>query len=73
MCGVCSALERERARYMVEAVTFVKLSGAAYIHAHEWLLLQHNMGLYGNFCSLFLLILHSMFYFSSQKLFMTSK
>ena len=48
MC-VRSALERERASCTVEAATFVKLSGDACIHTHEWQLLGLNMGLNGNF------------------------
>ena len=51
----CGALERERASCTVEAATFVKLSGDACIHTHEWQLLGLNMGLNGNFSSLFLL------------------
>ena len=54
MCGVC-ALDRERASCMVEVATFVRLSGNAYIHTHEGQVLELNMGLNGNFQSLFLL------------------
>ena len=46
---MCGALERERASCTVEAATFVKLSGNACIHTHEWQLLGLNMGLNGNF------------------------
>ena len=49
MCGVCGALERERASCTVEAATFVCLSGDACIHTHEGQLLELNMGLNGNF------------------------
>ena len=49
MCGVCGALERESASSSVQAATFVKLSGDACIHTHEWQLLGLNMGLNGNF------------------------
>ena len=52
MCGVCAVCvpqKRERASCMVEAATFVKLSGDACTHTHEWQLLRFNMGLNGNF------------------------
>ena len=62
MCGVCGALERERARCMVEAVTFVKLSGGASIHAHEWLLLQPNTGLYVLYFSYRSITFHVLFF-----------
>ena len=58
MCSVCSALERESASSTVQAATFVKMSGEACIHTHEWQLLGLNMGLNGNLSSFFPLILH---------------
>ena len=42
-------LERERASSSVPAATFVKMSGDACNHTHEWQLLGLNMGLNGNF------------------------
>ena len=54
-CGVCGALERERASSSEHAATFVKMSGGAWNHTHEWQLLGLNMGLNGKFCFLFLL------------------
>ena len=46
---VCGTLERERASSSVPAATFVKMSGDACNHTHEWQLLGLNMGLNGNF------------------------
>ena len=45
----CACLERERASSSVAAATFVKMSGDACNHKHEWQLLGLNMGLNGNF------------------------
>ena len=50
---MCAPQKRDRARCTVEAATFVKMSGEACIHTHEWQLLGLNMGLNGNLCSFF--------------------
>ena len=68
MCGVCSALERESASSSVQAAAFVKLSGDACIHTHEWQLLALNIVILLHFLFFISLILHSMFYCSSQKI-----
>ena len=46
---------KESANSPVHAETFVKMSGDAWHHTHERQLLGLNMGLNGNFYSLFLL------------------
>ena len=42
-------LEGDRASSSVPAATYVKTSGDACNHTHEWQLLGLNMGLNGNF------------------------